>query len=170
MVFRLAPGSTRRQNQRETRAFRAIRELGPRGVDRIHHIVIRNWCSAMKPCPVCRELIQDVAVKCRYCGEIFDPRLNRAKRARAGVPWYKKILFGLLWWVVLYVGACVVAGVIAGGIARSKDPQNASQAGALARDEVVTRLAGYFLLGSATLAFAGAGFGILPGTRPGDSS
>jgi hypothetical protein len=28
-----------------------------------------------KPCPKCRKLIQQAAVKCRFCGEIFDPVL-----------------------------------------------------------------------------------------------
>jgi predicted RNA-binding Zn-ribbon protein involved in translation (DUF1610 family) len=29
-----------------------------------------------KPCPMCGEMIQKDAVKCRHCGEIFDPLLK----------------------------------------------------------------------------------------------
>jgi hypothetical protein len=31
-----------------------------------------------KPCPMCGEMIQKDAVKCRFCGEIFDPVLKKA--------------------------------------------------------------------------------------------
>lgn len=31
-----------------------------------------------KPCPVCGEMIVSNAAKCRYCGEIFDPKLKKA--------------------------------------------------------------------------------------------
>jgi predicted RNA-binding Zn-ribbon protein involved in translation (DUF1610 family) len=35
-----------------------------------------------KPCPMCGEMIASDAVKCRYCGEIFDPVLKKtAKKA-----------------------------------------------------------------------------------------
>jgi predicted RNA-binding Zn-ribbon protein involved in translation (DUF1610 family) len=33
-----------------------------------------------KPCPMCGEMIQRTAVKCRHCGEIFDPLLAKAQR------------------------------------------------------------------------------------------
>jgi hypothetical protein len=41
-----------------------------------------------KPCPMCGEMIQKDAVKCRYCGEIFDPvlRASEQKKARASDP------------------------------------------------------------------------------------
>lgn len=36
-----------------------------------------------KPCPMCGEMIQKDAVKCRFCGEIFDPVLKQQeKRSR----------------------------------------------------------------------------------------
>ena len=33
-----------------------------------------------KPCPLCGEMIQRDAVKCRHCGEIFDPVLKKRQK------------------------------------------------------------------------------------------
>lgn len=35
-----------------------------------------------KPCPMCGEMIAREAVKCRYCGEVFDPALKRKIKKR----------------------------------------------------------------------------------------
>jgi predicted RNA-binding Zn-ribbon protein involved in translation (DUF1610 family) len=32
-----------------------------------------------RPCPMCGEMIMTAAAKCRYCGEVFDPALKKAK-------------------------------------------------------------------------------------------
>jgi len=40
--------------------------------------------ESRRPCPMCGEMILSSAVKCRYCGEVFDPELRRAERKRRG--------------------------------------------------------------------------------------
>ena len=37
-----------------------------------------------RPCPMCGEMIRSNAVKCRFCGEIFDETLRRAEKKKAG--------------------------------------------------------------------------------------
>jgi hypothetical protein len=76
----------------------------------------------------------------------------------------KRIIFAIIWFVVLYFGACMVTGGIVGGMAGAKDPQNAAAAGAKASLETVSALRIYFLIGAAGLSIAGAWAGILPGT------
>jgi hypothetical protein len=39
-----------------------------------------------RPCPMCGEMIQKDAIKCRFCGEVFDATLARAERRRAPGP------------------------------------------------------------------------------------
>jgi hypothetical protein len=36
--------------------------------------------EAKKPCPMCGEMILASAVKCRFCGEVFDARLKKGKK------------------------------------------------------------------------------------------
>jgi predicted RNA-binding Zn-ribbon protein involved in translation (DUF1610 family) len=35
--------------------------------------------ESRRPCPMCGEMILATAAKCRYCGEVFDPTLKKAK-------------------------------------------------------------------------------------------
>ena len=41
--------------------------------------------DARKPCPMCGEMIPQAAMKCRFCGTIFDPKLRKqeAKRGKS---------------------------------------------------------------------------------------
>jgi predicted RNA-binding Zn-ribbon protein involved in translation (DUF1610 family) len=35
--------------------------------------------ESRRPCPMCGEMILTTAAQCRYCGEVFDPTLKKAK-------------------------------------------------------------------------------------------
>lgn len=36
-----------------------------------------------RPCPMCGEMIAPEAVKCRYCGEVFDPALKKKMKSKS---------------------------------------------------------------------------------------
>jgi predicted RNA-binding Zn-ribbon protein involved in translation (DUF1610 family) len=65
-----------------------------------------------KPCPMCGEMIQKDAVKCRYCGEIFDPILKKQqkKASKSAAAGGEDMTTGD--WVVAVL--CSFIGVIAG--------------------------------------------------------
>jgi hypothetical protein len=79
----------------------------------------------------------------------------------------KRIVMAFVWIVVLYFGACMLTGGIAGAAAggRERDPKNASAVGAKAGAEAVKPLAGYFLVGALLIGGGGSLAGIMPGTR-----
>jgi len=78
----------------------------------------------------------------------------------------RKIVMGLVWFVVFYFGTCFIVGGIAGGIAGSRDPAHAQEAGGIAGREAVLEYRPFILGGSILFAFAGSMTGILPGTKP----
>jgi len=73
----------------------------------------------------------------------------------------KRILIGLVWFVAIYFGTCMMTGAVVGGIAGSNDPQNAAVAGAAAR--IVGALRNYFLIGAILITGIGTWAGVLPG-------
>jgi hypothetical protein len=78
---------------------------------------------------------------------------------------FRRIIFGVVWCVVLYFGACMITGGIAGGQAGAKDPANAAAVGAVAGAKAVEALRVYFLMGALAIATVGTAAGILPGTQ-----
>lgn len=79
-------------------------------------------------------------------------------------------MLGVLWWIVLYMGIMIAAGGIVGAIAGSREPGHAQDAGRRAGEAFDTRYGGPILIGSMIVTFAGAGFGLLPGTVAGIES
>jgi predicted RNA-binding Zn-ribbon protein involved in translation (DUF1610 family) len=66
-----------------------------------------------KPCPMCGELIQRSAVKCRFCGEVFDPKLrasfNQATESDTNlsvVDWVVAVLGGFIGCIVGIIYIC----------------------------------------------------------------
>lgn len=82
----------------------------------------------------------------------------------------KKILMGVVWFFVLYLGLCTLGGAIVGGIAGYKEgqaghPERATQAGTIAGAEFGRKYGIFMLLGVLVLSVAGTAAGILPGTK-----
>jgi predicted RNA-binding Zn-ribbon protein involved in translation (DUF1610 family) len=66
-----------------------------------------------KPCPMCGEMIQKDAVKCRYCGEIFDPVLKKQqKKAQRGSADGEDMTTGDWVVAILCSGIGLIAGII----------------------------------------------------------
>ena len=79
----------------------------------------------------------------------------------------RKIGFGILWFIAIYLGSCMVIAAIAGGIAGSKynDSQSSYLAGKEAGASVVIAWRPYLLFGATFIAVTGAIKGFLPGTK-----
>jgi hypothetical protein len=79
----------------------------------------------------------------------------------------KKLLFGLLWFVVLYFMFCTGVGAFAGAKVGSqyKNAAAAQEAGGKAGAKAVSDNFGFIVGGALTLSILGSGFGLLPGTR-----
>ena len=78
----------------------------------------------------------------------------------------RKIGFGLVWFVILYMGSAMLIGAIVGGITGGNDPQNSVAAGQAAGATTVTPIRGYLFFGALLIAVVGAAKGWLPGTKP----
>src|SRR5689334_8081170 len=65
-----------------------------------------------RPCPMCGEMILASAVKCRFCGEIFDRELRKRAGSPKAAKEFNKLMSGLggLWIFFAVIGA---VGVIA---------------------------------------------------------
>jgi amino acid transporter len=77
----------------------------------------------------------------------------------------KRLVFGIVWCIGFYFLGCGLTGGVAGAIAGSRDPQNASVAGARAGEKAVRDVWGFILGGALILSVLGTVTGLLPGTR-----
>jgi len=80
----------------------------------------------------------------------------------------RAVLFGFVWFLILWIGSMAVAGMIVGAIAGSKckDAQEAVRAGREAGRALGKTYGPLFLLGAAGIAAIGSIAGFLPWTRP----
>ena len=44
--------------------------------------------ESRRPCPMCGEMILTSAAKCRYCGEVFDESIRRARGSEIEKIWF----------------------------------------------------------------------------------
>lgn len=77
----------------------------------------------------------------------------------------RKIGFGLLWFVVIYMSSAMLLGAIAGGFAGVDNPADAYAAGQIAGARIVAEWRAYLFWGALAISVFGAIKGFLPGTR-----
>jgi hypothetical protein len=77
----------------------------------------------------------------------------------------RRVIFGIIWAIVIYFAGCIVVGAIAGAMTGAADPQTALETGRQAGSEAVERLQPVISLTAATIGAVGSWMGFLPGTR-----
>lgn len=66
-----------------------------------------------RPCPMCGEMIKNDAVKCRFCGEVFDETLKRSEKRRKGASRADSELSGVdLLLCILCSGIGCIVGIV----------------------------------------------------------
>jgi hypothetical protein len=78
-----------------------------------------------RPCPKCGEMILTTAAKCRFCGEVFDPVLRKAKKGTGGKKARLRSIAvlqkGLLLSIVSVILLSIILGVINGAMRQSPE-------------------------------------------------
>lgn len=84
-----------------------------------------------RPCPMCGEMILTTAIKCRFCGEVFDEVLRRSEKHRGlplaslGSRFGGALIDGVITLAAMMPGFLVLAGSVDHGVAGGVD-QNRS--------------------------------------------
>jgi hypothetical protein len=77
----------------------------------------------------------------------------------------RKVILGLVWFVITYFAVCMLVGMFAGAVAGARDPEHAHDAGRLAGRQAVQLYIPFILGGSILIAVVGTVTGFLPGTK-----
>lgn len=65
-----------------------------------------------KPCPMCGEMIANDAVKCRFCGEVFDPALKKKMKKRGQSEGDADLSVGEWVLAILCSGIACILGIV----------------------------------------------------------
>jgi hypothetical protein len=77
----------------------------------------------------------------------------------------RRIAFGVMWVVAVYVGTRALVGGFSGAIAGARDSQNSYEVGRVAGQQAVERYDSLILAGSILVVLVGTAAGVLPGTK-----
>jgi len=72
---------------------------------------VGSSAESRRPCPMCGEMILTTAVKCRFCGEIFDATLKKSKSRKFG-PGDENLTGGDIALAVLCSGIGCITGLV----------------------------------------------------------